>query len=455
MDNAITNIFGVILGALLYFVGHTACLAMTNPFCLALLPPVILGLEMVAKYYRVCIRELHRLVLISTSPVYQNMVESIACQVTIRAFGSSDRVIHENIEGLDSLQNLVFVKQSIGEWLGLRMQLIGYVLNTFATTYPILSYFGVVPMQSAALVGFSISYAQQLTGIIQQFINNFSDMEMQLISIERLQEYGALPVENPYGGQAQVTQIQAPINAAGNHARNARLQFQNVTVTYKSGLRPALREVCLNMRQGEIIGIFGRTGAGKSTLLLSILQLVDYTGEIWLDGDLLKSLDGKKVRQDLIGVVPQRPVLFAGDLRTNIDPEAKSTDEAILAILKLVGLASATAGPLGLNTPIAVDNPGVDKSDVEPIQLSQGQKQLLCAARVLLRKPKVALLDEVSASLEPQLADSVLRTLLSRFAEGDATVLLVTHQEELKAQCDRIVTVADGRISSDIPAVSA
>eukprot|EP00746_Dinoflagellata_sp_MGD_P076403 gnl/MRDRNA2_/MRDRNA2_30772_c0_seq1.p1 gnl/MRDRNA2_/MRDRNA2_30772_c0~~gnl/MRDRNA2_/MRDRNA2_30772_c0_seq1.p1 ORF type:complete len:1420 (+),score=277.93 gnl/MRDRNA2_/MRDRNA2_30772_c0_seq1:31-4290(+) len=449
MDNAITNIFGVILGAVLYFIGHTTCLAMTNPFCLALLPAVILALEMVAKYYRVCIRELHRLVLINTSPVYQNMVESIACRVTICAFASSDRVIHENIEGLDSLQRLLFVKSSVGEWLGLRMQLIGYVLNTFAITYPILSYFQIVPMQSAALVGFSISYAQELTGIIQQFINNFSDMEMQLISIERLQEYGAM--SNGAVGQAQDVQVRA----SGGNGTNNRLQFRNVTVTYRSGLRPALRDVSLSMSTKEIIGIFGRTGAGKSTLLLSILQLVEYTGEIWLDGDLLKNLDSKKVRQDLIGVVPQSPVLFAGDVRVNIDPESKSKDEAILDILKLVGLASVTSGPLGLKTPVAVENPGVDKSDVEPVQLSQGQKQLLCAARVLLRKPKVALLDEVSASLEPQLADSILRTLLSRFTEGDATVLLVTHQEELKAHCDRIITVADGRIASDVPAVSA
>lgn len=444
MDNAITNIFGVIFGAVLYFIGHTACLAMTNPFSLALLPAIIVGLETVAKYYRCCIRELHRLVLISTSPVYQSMVESIVCSVTIRAFGSSERVIKENIHCLDSLQRLLFVKQSVGEWLSLRMSLIGYILNTFAITYPILSYFKFVPMQSAALVGFSISYAQQLTGIIQQFVNNFSDMEMQLISIERLQEYGSLPQEN--GMASDTLERHAP----GSNTSSPRLQFQNVTVTYKSGLRPALRDVCLTMIPREIIGIFGRTGAGKSTLLLSILQLVQYTGDILLDGVLLKSLDGKKVRQELIGVVPQTPVLFAGDLRTNIDPEAKATDDALLSILKVVGLGCATAGPLGLKTPVAIDNPGAEKPDVEPVQLSQGQKQLLCAARVLLRQPKVALLDEVSASLEPQLADSILHTLLSRFTDKDATVLLVTHQEDLKKHCDRIVTVADGRIASDV-----
>merc|ERR1719161_2056062 len=123
------------------------------------------------------------------SPVYGSMAESIVCRSTVCAFGSAQRTLCMNLEGLDVVQRLSFVKSSVIAWVGLRMSLIAWTLNAAAAMYPILQYFGYVPTLSAALVGFSINYAKELTGIIQQFVMNFSDMEMQLISIERLLEY--------------------------------------------------------------------------------------------------------------------------------------------------------------------------------------------------------------------------------------------------------------------------
>lgn len=83
------------------------------------------------------------------------------------------------------------------------------------------------------------------------------------------------------------------------------------------------------------------------------------------------------------------------------------------------------------------------------VQFSQGQQQLLCAARMVLRKPSVVLLDEVTASLPAESALSVLSTLVQQFKAEKAAVLVVTHQQEVLRCCDRVVSVAAGRISGD------
>merc|ERR1719329_492723 len=111
--------------------------------------------------------------------------------MTIRAFDASQRIVCQSLQGLDSFQRISFIKQSINLWIGLRLSLIGYTLAIANTLYPVLQYFGYLQPQSAALVGFSITYSAGTSAIIQQFVMNFSDLEMQLISIERLREYGA------------------------------------------------------------------------------------------------------------------------------------------------------------------------------------------------------------------------------------------------------------------------
>jgi len=440
MDNAITNIMGIIFGAVLYFVGHSIILAISNPISLLLLPFIAAGLEYYAKFYRQTIREVHRIFRVRMGLMYQDMVEAITGRVTVRSFARENQVMESSIDNLDRFQQVGFCKASLGIWLGFRMALIGYTLAFWVKLRPILQYYGYVGEQSAALVGFSMTYSTETVAIIQQFIYNFSELEMQLISIERLAAYNA-----------EAERRQAQENAAA--LLDSGLHLSNFTVTYRAGLLPALVGVSLGFSPGSITAIMGRTGAGKSSLLLSILQLVPYEGSIHVNGEALQNLEPEDVRRRLVGVVPQQPVLFEGNLRWNLDPENLHSDEQLWAALAAVGLEGKCRGAGGFTAKVPANSSDAsddaDSSSLEKVEFSAGQSQMLCAARVLLRQPKVAMLDEVAASLPSEAASNMVSTLVGRFKEHKSTVLLVTHQENLLSCCDRVVRIAGGRVVGD------
>jgi ABC-type multidrug transport system fused ATPase/permease subunit len=437
MDAAITNIMGVLFGAVLYFFGHAIVLAIANPWSLLLLPPIAAGLEYYAQYYRKTIREVHRIFRVRMGLLYQDMLEAIVGRVTVRSFAQENRVMETSIDNLDRYQQVAFCKTSLALWLGLRMAMIGYVLSFWVKLRPILQYYGCVGEQSAALVGFSIMYSTETIAIIQQFITNYSDLEMQLISIERL--------------CAVAEQERLRITAEQNLPLRDGLQLSNVTVTYRSGLLPALAGVNLAFSPEEIAAIVGRTGAGKSSLLLSILQLVPYEGRITINKETLHNLDSDDVRRRLVGVVPQQPVLFEGDLRWNLDPDNERSDDDLWTALAAVGLEAKcrAAGGLSSKVPGTSSDSKSSGNDGVTVDFSAGQQQMLCAARVLLRRPKVAMLDEVAASLPSEAAVNMVSTLMGRFKEHNSTVLMVTHQDNLLALCDRIIRVDGGRVVGD------
>lgn len=426
MDKAVTNIIGVLFGAVLFLIGNSTVLAISNPWTLVILPFCIAGMEFYGRYYRKTIRELQRIYLVSVSSVYQDMVEAILGRVTIRAFASSQRVMWASVGELDELQRAFFAKQALGLWITLRLSLIGFVLGIYTTLQPVLQYHGVLGSQSAALVGFSIEYSRGIVGVIQQLILNYSELEMQLVSIERLNEYAG---EEP------------PAEASASLSGD--LLLEGVAVTYRLGLPPALSGVDLRFPPGEVAAVVGRTGAGKSSLLLSILQLVPYSGRISVGGADLAAEAPAAVRAGVVGVVPQQPVLFEGGLRWNLDPTSAYSDVALRAALEAVGLA---ASPEVMRLWDGASGAG---DGLKGLHLSHGQQQLLCAARVLLRRPSVVLLDEVTAALPPASAMSTASLLVRTFRGSGAVTLLVAHQDDLQCLCDRVVTVAAGCVVGD------
>lgn len=218
------------------------------------------------------------------------------------------------------------------------------------------------------------------------------------------------------------------------------IELKQVSKTFhdKSGQVHAVREVDLNIGDGEIFGIIGFSGAGKSTLVRCINLLErPSAGRVIIDGEDLTSLDQKRLRQvrKKIGMIFQHfNLMRSRTVRQNIAFPLKKSgldkaekEKKINSLLELVGLW--------------------EKGDVYPSKLSGGQKQRVAIARALANDPKVLLCDEATSALDPQTTKSILGLLKEVNEKLGITIVLITHEMAVvKDICDRVAIMEKGRV---------
>jgi len=255
-----------------------------------------------------------------------------------------------------------------------------------------------------------------------------------MVSVERIKEYQETPQEAPFD---------VPENDPGSEwPEHGVVTFDNYQTRYREGLDLVLKGIDCNIASGEKIGIVGRTGAGKSSLTLALFRIVESAGgSISIDGVNISQLGLGKLRSR-ITIIPQDPVLFAGDMRMNLDPLEQYKDEAVWAALEQAHLKSTVSGlPGGLHFEVTEGGEN----------LSVGQRQLICLARALLRKTKVLVLDEATAAVDLETDDLVQATIRKEFAH--CTVLTIAHRLNTIMDSDRVLVLDAGRVKEfDSPA---
>lgn len=171
-------------------------------------------------------------------------------------------------------------------------------------------------------MGLALTQSMTLTGMFQWGMRQWSELENQMTSVERVQEYADLPPEK----DENTKQPPKCWPEAG------KIVFRNMFLRYSSSDPYVLKDLKFEIHPREKVGIVGRTGAGKSSLIQALFRLADVEGAILIDG-----IDTKTVPLDIlrssISIIPQEPVLFSGTLRKNLDPFDEYNDEVSDGVL--------------------------------------------------------------------------------------------------------------------------
>ncbi|UXX93287.1 ABC transporter ATP-binding protein/permease [Streptomyces sp. AD2-2] len=240
-------------------------------------------------------------------------------------------------------------------------------------------------------------------------------------------------IEEVLDTESSVVPPLAPVTELRRHGH---LEIRGVGFCYPGAEEPVLKSIDLVARPGETTAVIGSTGSGKSTLLSLVPRLVDATdGEVLVDGVSVSTIDPVLLAKT-VGLVPQKPYLFAGTVATNLrygNPDA--TDEELWHALEVAQAKGFVEGlENGLDSPIAQGGTNV----------SGGQRQRLAIARTLVQRPEIYLFDDSFSALD-YATDAALRAALSQ-ETAEATVVIVAQRVATIRDADRIVVLDEGRV---------
>ncbi|XP_054168602.1 multidrug resistance-associated protein 1-like [Oppia nitens] len=394
------------------------------PIFLAIILPIAIIFYIVQKFYITTSRQLKRLESITKSPIYAHFSETLTGVSTIRAYGVNKQFIKESDNRLDLNNRCFYPNVAANRWLSIRLEMVANIIIFFSALFAVIYR----EKLGASEVGLIVSYALNTTQNLNWLVRCFSDLETNIVGVERILEYTDLKTEAEWYIEDTAPQSGWPID--GN------IDFDNYSTKYREGLDLVIKQISIKINSGERIGIVGRTGAGKSSLTLALFRLIEATeGNITIDGINISDIGLHQLRSRLT-IIPQDPVLFSGTIRQNLDPFNTYTDEDIWKALELSHLKTFVS-TLESTLEYKVSEGGEN--------LSVGQRQLICLARALLRHTKVLILDEATAAVDLETDSLIQQTIRKAFA--DCTVLTIAHRLHTILDSTRVLVLNEGRIA--------
>nr|BAF63397.1 multidrug resistance-associated protein [Fagopyrum esculentum] len=376
------------------------------------------------KYYLPAARELTRLIGVCKAPVIQHFAETIAGATTIRGFDQQSKFQDTYTELIDVFSRPRFYFSCSMEWLSFRLDLLSSLTFACSLIFLISIPSGLIDIGIAGLV---VTYGLSLNMMQIYTISNICQIENKIISVERILQYSNIPSEPPLLVEANKL---APLWPS-----HGEVEFYDLQVRYAPHLPIVLRGITCTFHGGKKNGIVGRTGSGKTTLIQALFRIVDpVSGTIVIDGIDISMIGLHDLRSRL-SIIPQDPVMFEGTIRNNLDPLEEYRDEHIWEALDKCQLGDEVRKKEGKLDSLVTENGE---------NWSMGQRQLVCLGRVLLKKTKILVLDEATASVDTATDNLIQLTLRQHFS--DSTVLIIAHRITSVLDSDNVLVLTHGLV---------
>lgn len=419
---AVFNVFEVLTSAVL--------MVATAQYFLATFPVVIFVLYVLQKFYLRTSRPIRLLDIEAKAPLYSHFQETLSGLATIRAFGWSRVFTEKDFELLDQSQKPFYLLYCIQHWLQIVLDLMVAGLATMLMIIVVRTKNQINP----GLVGVGMLNVMTFNTELADLIKNWTQLEISIGAIARIRDF----VRDTECEMKPHENIEPP----AAWPQTGALQIKHLSASYSETALSVLHDVSIDIKPGQKLGICGRSGSGKSSLLASLLHLLEIQGgSISIDAQDIAFIPRDNLRRYL-NVIPQEPYFISSEgIRVNMDPwshpsedinSATHTDEQLVSALTKCQIWHIIHAKGGLNA----------KMDAE--FLSHGQRQLFCLARATLRKSKIVILNEVSASVDVH--TDVLIQQIIREDFKDCTIISVAHRLGTIVDFDRIAVLSAGRI---------
>ncbi|KAI5959813.1 YCF1 [Candida pseudojiufengensis] len=406
------------------------------------------------QYYLRTSRELRRLDSVSRSPIFANFQESLVGISTIRAYGKEDRFKFLNQSRVDENMKAYHPAINANRWLAVRLEFLGSIIILGSAGLSILTLSN--GHLTAGLVGLSVSYALQITQSLNWIVRMTVEVETNIVAVERCLEYSNLKSEAP--------EIIPNHRPPTSWPQQGEIKFQNYSTKYRPELDLVLKDINIDIKPKQKIGIVGRTGAGKSSITLALFRIIEaFDGDIIIDKIQTNTIGLYDLRSRL-SIIPQDSQVFEGTIRSNLDPTDEYTDEQIWKALSLSHLKDHVEKMFN-ERETEDDNRGqgqqqqtVEEKDEinSPLDvkiteggsnLSVGQRQLMCLARVLLKMndSTILVLDEATSSIDQSTDRIIQQTIRTEFK--NKTIITIAHRIDTILDSDKILVLDKGKVA--------
>ncbi|KAJ2619996.1 hypothetical protein GGI26_005394 [Coemansia sp. RSA 1358] len=377
----------------------------------------------IAYYYLNTSRELKRLESNSMSPLLSLFSELILGVSTIRAFGIKHYYIKEALNRISAQNRSYFLIASSNRWFEVRIDLSGAVVSFCCAMFVIMNHDWI----DAGLAGFTLSYALTFSKRMHWVIRNYNTNEFNMNAVERVKQYFSIEQE-------------AALESKPEHKppklwpTKGDVQIDNLAAEYMPGVL-VLHGISLSVKHGEKVGVVGRTGAGKSTPALALLRFVEASrGRIVLGG-----VDISKIGLDEL----RHKIVWDALRRTHLVRENSSQNQN-LASINDGRHSDRGAGALAFEHMSRIFS-SLDAGIKENGQnLSLEQQQLVTLARALVRRSRLIIMDEATASVDFDIDDRIQRTIRG-YEFVDSTLFCIVHRLRTIIDYDRVLVLDKGK----------